>query len=56
MESGKNVKLKMSGNEAVLEVPESEANYSKKKLVFEALYITPKGNTRRLQKSFDLVN
>jgi hypothetical protein len=53
LESGKNVKLKMSGNEAVFEVPVSDANYSKKKLVFEALFLTPKGNSRRLQKSYN---
>jgi hypothetical protein len=52
-ESDKKVKLKMSGNDAVFEIPQTEGGSVAKKIVFDALYLTPKGNERRLQETYN---
>lgn len=54
--SGKREKLKMSGNDGVFEIPASSGKSVTRKLIFDALFITRKGNTRKLQKSYDLVD
>ncbi len=46
--------LKMSGNSGILEVPLSVTGFVMKKLIFEAEYKTPRGNTMRLQKFYNL--
>jgi antitoxin component YwqK of YwqJK toxin-antitoxin module len=48
-------KLVMSGNSAVLYVPIPPSGFLMKKLIFEAEYKTSMGNTRRLQKSYNLL-
>jgi hypothetical protein len=44
----------MSNGAGVLVVPVYPGSFVMKKMIFEAEYKTPKGNTRRIQKFYNL--
>jgi antitoxin component YwqK of YwqJK toxin-antitoxin module len=46
--------LKISGDAGILNVPVSPGGFAMKKLIFEAEYRTPMGNTMRKQKKYNL--